>query len=104
MSVSPCRWKGSFVEPFRVKNSELIAGSNPLPDAQSRLFEIADGQVNQLGRSVICWKAAAGFGGFSDHPVQALDCIRRVDDLAHGWREGKERDDLLPSAPPAWGY
>jgi len=42
MSVSPCRWKGSFVEPFRVKNSELIAGSNPLPDAQSRLFEIAD--------------------------------------------------------------
>ncbi len=29
--------------------------------------------------------------------------ICRVDDFTNGWREGKEWDDFLPSAPPAWG-
>ena len=51
----------------------------------------------------IGWKAATGFGGFPDHPVQAFDGVGGVDDLAHRWREGKERDDLLPCSPPAWG-
>jgi len=26
-----------------------------------------------------------------------------VDDLAHRWWEGKDRDHLLPDPPPAWG-
>ena len=64
MSVRPCRGNGSSVEPFRVKNSKLIAGSNPLPDATSRLFEIAYGQVNQLGRGVMHERGGESYRGF----------------------------------------
>ena len=37
--------------------------------------------IDQLGGGGIGWKAAMGFGGFPDHPVQAFDGVGGVDDL-----------------------
>ena len=55
------------------------------PDARQHrgdvAVEIADGQIDQLGGGGIGWKAATGFGGFPDHPVQAFDGVGGVDDL-----------------------
>ena len=99
----PCGCNGSFIEPFWIKNSELVSGGNPFSDMAARFFEVAYGQINQLGGGIIGWEAAPGFGGFSDYPVQAFNRVGGIDDLAHRWREGEERDDLLPGPPPAWG-
>jgi len=63
-------------------------------------LEVADGQIYQFGRGIIGWKAATGFGGFPDYPVQALNRVGGIDDFAHVWWERKERDDLLPRPSP----
>ena len=48
-------------------------------------------------------KVGPGSGGFAEDPVQAFNRVCGVDGLAHRWREGMERDNLLPGPPPAWG-
>ena len=68
--------------------------------ALSGRLRIADYQIDRFGGGFIGRKAAACFGGFADSPVQTLDGVGSVDELSHGWREGKERDDLLPGSPP----
>lgn len=92
----------------------MIAGSNPFSDGPACLLKTANGQIDQLCRSIISGKATARFGGFSERaifrhwsenngePVQAFNRICRVDDFAHCWWEGEERDDFLPRASPAW--
>jgi hypothetical protein len=72
----------------------------PFSDASACFPEVADRQVDPLGCGVIGWKAAPCFGCFADRPVEAFNCIRCVDDFPYGWREGKERDHLLPGPPP----
>ena len=62
----------------------MVSCCNPFSDAAARLFKVADGQIDQLGCGVIGWKAAAGFGGFPDHPVQALDCVGVSETLCMG--------------------
>ena len=81
----------------------MIARGNPFPNGTAYSLKVADREIDQLCRGIVGWEAAARFGGFSDHAVQAFDGIRGVDDFAHIWWEGKEWDDLLPCAPPAWG-
>jgi len=53
-----------------------------LPDTATLFFEIADGQIDQLGGGVIGWKAATSFGGFST-TLFGLSIAFVVYDLAH---------------------
>jgi hypothetical protein len=46
MVLSPRGWNGSFVEPLRVEDSELVSCGNPFSDAASGLIEISDGQID----------------------------------------------------------
>jgi hypothetical protein len=46
MVLSPRGWNGSFVEPLRVEDSELVSCGNPFSDAASGLLEISDGQID----------------------------------------------------------
>jgi hypothetical protein len=46
MVLSPRGWNRSFVEPFRVEDSELVSCGNPFSDAASGLIEISDGQID----------------------------------------------------------
>ena len=78
----------------------MVSCGNPFSDASARLLETADREIDQLCRGIVRWEAAARFGGFADHPIEAFDGIGGVNYLSNGWREGEERNDFLPCAPP----
>jgi hypothetical protein len=82
---------------------DVCIAERSFSDASASFFEIADCQIDQLGCSIVCREAATGFDGFADHPVEAFDDVGGVDDFAHGWQEGEERDQLLPRPLPTWG-
>jgi hypothetical protein len=46
---------------------ELVACRNPFSNTALIFPKIPDSQIGQLGRGVIGWKAAAGFGGFPNY-------------------------------------
>jgi hypothetical protein len=69
IGFSPCVFNGSFIELFCVLDSELIACGNPFSDALPCFLEAADGEVDQLCRGLVRWKAAACFGGFADDAI-----------------------------------
>ena len=81
----------------------MISGGTPVSYAAARGLKAADGQIDQLCRGIVGWKAAACFGSFADDAVQAFDGVGGVDDFTHRWWEGKKRDNFLPCPPPDWG-
>lgn len=50
--------------------------TNHVPDISAILLEFADGQINQLGCSIIGRERTACLDRFTDRPVQALDGVR----------------------------
>src|SRR5580765_4851209 len=62
--------------------------------------DIPQREPNQFGRRLGGWKVAAGLDDFADPRVDALERIRRIDHAPDRGREGEERDDLRPGAPP----
>lgn len=61
-------------------------------------------QPDQLGGGLIVGEVAARFDDLAQLHVDALDGVGRVDDLAHGWREGKKRNHPIPGIAPGSAY
>lgn len=59
---------GLRVEAHVEYDSELIAGCKPFPDIPAAFREVADRQIDQLGRGFLGRERAAGFDRFADHP------------------------------------
>lgn len=100
MRFSPCRFDGSFAEPFWVWDRELVSCGNPFSDGPYCLLRAVDSEIDQLCRSFIGLKAAANFGCFAGDAVQVL-CdmffdlsIRRVQGLADQMHEAGLDGDI----------
>src|ERR1700756_1795228 len=72
--------------------------STPPPPPQSGVL---DGEIKQLQRRVVVWKAAAGLDDLAQATVQRLDCVGGVDHLADARSEREERHDVFPGAAPS---
>lgn len=56
--------------------------------------------MQQLGGGLVIGEVASGADRAAELGVQCLDGVRRMDDPADGFGEGKERDDAFPAPPP----
>src|SRR5690606_32244156 len=89
-------------ESIAVGNRELVHCLSPLPYAAPALaHDVAQGQPDQLGSRVIAGEVPPGLDDLAQLAVQTLDGIGGVDQPAHRWREGKERDDPVPGPAPS---
>ena len=96
MRVSPCKFDGSYVEPFWIWDSELVVRGTPFSAPSACLLKALDCRVGQLCCGVISWETSACFGCLANNTVQAFFRICGVDEFAHRQREGKKWDHLLP--------
>lgn len=102
--AGPCGFQIQLrIEAFIEHHSELVPGGKPFPDISAAFLEVADRQINQLCCGLLSRERASGLDRFANDPVQTFNRVRRVDDLADRGVEGKERDHLLPFAPPGRG-
>ena len=64
------------------------------------VFDVADGQPEQLDHGVVVGEVAAVLDDLPELVVQRLDRVGGVDDLAELGRERQERDEPLPGVLP----
>jgi len=57
MVPSPCGFQlWSRIEASLKHDSELVFGGKPFPEITAALFEVAVGEVDQLGRGLLGWE------------------------------------------------
>jgi hypothetical protein len=61
---------------------------------------VADRQEQQFQRRLVIGEAAAGLDDLAQRAMQALHRVCGVNHLADRRREGKQRYDVVPGAPP----
>jgi len=87
--------KSSGHEPFPELDRQLRLDSMPLLRWALLLGgDVAQRQVDQLGRRLVARKVPFVADRLTDLAMQVLDRIGGVDDLAHLGREGEKRDHL----------
>jgi predicted transglutaminase-like cysteine proteinase len=94
---------GSLSQPKAAfeENGELGFRHAPLPWRHLPLFLcLPQDQEQQLERTLVRGKVAAGPHRPAQFGIQRLDGIGRIDDPAHLVGKGKERDHCRPVAPP----
>lgn len=70
---------------------------SPVLDRHTSFFRrIFDRQINHLTHRVICREHFTLFDSRTDHTVQRLDSICRVDGFADVWRTIEERIEIFP--------
>src|SRR5437773_11832335 len=82
-------------------NGELAHGGSPLDASPPPQSGVLDGEIKQLQRRVVVWKAAAGLDDLAQATVQRLDRVGGVDHLADARSEREERHDVFPGAAPS---
>src|SRR5947199_8607367 len=80
-------------------NGELAHDGSPLDASPPPQSGVLDGEIKQLQRRVVVWKAAAGLDDLAQATVQRLDCVGGVDHLADARSEPKERNDASQARP-----
>ena len=77
---------------------ELAHGGSPLDASPPPQSGVLDGEIKQLQRRFVVWKAAAGLDDLAQATVQRLDRVGGVDHFADAGGEGEERNHVLPGA------
>lgn len=90
-NVCLCIWPGpsgfqirSRIDALREHNIELVSGCKPFPDITTAFLEVADGEIDQLGRCLLGRERTTRLDGFADHPGQARDRNCRLYDFLAG--------------------
>ena len=88
-------------EPIAEHDSELGHGGGPFAlGILPVVAHTAQDQIQQFDRRLVGREVASAANGGAQCAVEALDRIGGVDDPPHLWREGEERDHLIPLPPP----
>lgn len=86
-----------------MEDGQLVQCQCPVPDGHAPAAgSTHERQVDDLAGRSITGEATFGFDGASQHAVDTLDGIRRVDCLANLGSVGEQRNDAFPVGPPAF--